>query len=114
MASLVNCVFLIICAVLLTSVSGELKEDYLRRRETFMRQERMWGTGGTVKLTAKEHVVNKMLMEFKKEEIDCYRNDVTGQHFPPANNFLTSRPKIESSEIYKIIRAMPKGKKPIR
>ena len=85
------------------------KEHYLRARQHMVQTENEQRTGGKLILTDKELKVNEKLLSLKKEEINHYRNENDGQNFPPAVNFLKAKGSVESSKVYDIIRAMPKG-----
>jgi len=87
------------------------KKDYTQEREEFLMKEKSFQTGGSLKLNDEENRLNKKLMELKMKEIKYYRSLDDGVDFPPAVNFLNDQTKnnIQKSEVFKIIRAMPKG-----
>ena len=89
--------------------SQETRDSYEHRRKNFMEQEGLMRTGGDLKLNSKEEALNSKLMAMKLKEIQAYRDDGDGHNFPPAVNFLKSKPNIEKSEVFKFIRTMPKG-----
>ena len=89
--------------------SQETRDSYEHRRKNFMEQEGLMRTGGDLKLNSKEEALNSKLMAMKLKEIQAYRDDGDGHNFPPAVNFLKSKPNIEKSEVFKFIHTMPKG-----
>ena len=103
---------LLVCTLLISAVYGTktTKTDYLAQRQNFINAERHQGLGGDVKFTPKEAAVNAKLVQLKSDEIKKYRDQGNGEYFPPVNNFIKSRSNISQSEVYQIIRAMPKGK----
>ena len=103
-------VTLLVCILLISAVYGTTKTDYLAQRQDFINAERHQGLGGDVKFTPKEAAVNTKLVQLKSDEIKKYRDQGNGEYFPPVNNFMKSRSNISQSEVYQIIRAMPKGK----
>ena len=64
--------------------------------------------GGKMKLSDSERQVNDILMTMKAKELDVARENIT--NFPPAVHFFHAKPLIEKSEVFKMIRNMPKGK----
>ena len=102
-----TCVF--VCLLARQSIAGESITKYMQRRNDILQRQRKMGTGGTTKLNKQESVVNEFLMEMKFEELYYYKSNNDGQHFPPANHFLKAKKDIEKSNIFKIIKMMPKG-----
>ena len=90
-------------------ISGESMKNYMRRRNDTLQRLRKMGTGGTIQLNKQERMVNKFLMALKYNELYYYKSNNDGQHFPPANHFLKVKEDIEKSDVFKIIKMMPKG-----
>ena len=59
-----------------------------------------------MELTPEEEVVNKLLMELKRRELD---NAYKTLQYPPSQNFFQAKEQIDKSDIYNIIKVMPKG-----
>jgi len=85
------------------------KEEYLQMRNGFLQQESFERVGGKLVLTAKERLVNDRLLELKNHEISYYRQNKDGKGFPPSVHFFQAKADIEHSEVYRIIKKMPKG-----
>ena len=64
-------------------------------------------SGHDLELSEDEEIVNRMLMKSKEQELDQAYIDLD---FPPSNNFFVTKDKIQQSDVYKIIKVMPKGK----
>ncbi|CAH1786916.1 unnamed protein product [Owenia fusiformis] len=82
------------------------KGTYLKHREAILNKERMEITGGEIALSADESKVNQILMTFKIKEIEYGKQN---NLFPPAMHFFKAKPLIEKSDVFRIIKAMPKG-----
>ena len=103
-----SCVLL--CLLVLPSRSGDIMENYMQQRNNLLQRRRKLATGGKVTLSEKERIVNQFLMDLKLEELYHYKSNNAGQHFPPANHFLKAKGDIEKSDVFKIIKKMPKGR----
>jgi Adenosine/AMP deaminase N-terminal len=57
-------------------------------------------------LNAQEQRVNAMLMSAK---LQTYDNCFDQMCFPPARHFFDAKSDIESSEVFRLIKRMPKG-----
>ncbi|XP_013397015.1 adenosine deaminase 2 isoform X2 [Lingula anatina] len=79
---------------------------YLQQRAKLLLTEHSMRTGGKIELTDKEKTVNTVLMNHKSEEI---RHGKKTGFYPAALHFFYSKAYIEDSEIYDIVRRMPKG-----
>ena len=90
-------------------ISGETIENYMHRRNDAKEKQRKAGTGGTVTLNTKERIMNEFLMDLKLKELYYYKANNDGQDFQPANHFLRVKEDIEKSDVFKIIKMMPKG-----
>jgi len=65
--------------------------------------------GGEIMLSDAELQVNNQLMKLKAKELDVARTNVT--NFPPAVHFYRAKALIDKSEVFTMIRNMPKGKR---
>ena len=84
------------------------KGDYLTLRNNMLDAEFKMRTGGKVRLSDAELRVNDILMKLKAKELDVARTNTT--NFPPAVHFFRAKPLIDKSEVFNMIRNMPKGK----
>jgi len=64
--------------------------------------------GGSLKLSEAELRVNATLMKLKAKELDNARANITD--FPPALHFFRAKALIDKSEVFHMIRNLPKGK----
>jgi adenosine deaminase CECR1 len=69
--------------------------------------EKQLRTGGDMKLNDKESRVNETLMQLKMKEMELARLNITS--FPPAVHFFRAKRLIDDSQVFKILRRMPKG-----
>jgi len=83
------------------------KDEYLEMREELLDKEYQMRIGGTVNLSDAELRVNTILMNFKRKELEIARRNIT--NFPPAVHFFRAKELIDKSEVFRIIRSMPKG-----
>ena len=84
------------------------KDEYVEMREKLLVSEHRMQTGGALNLTDAELGVNAILMNLKRKELDVARGNVS--HFPPAVHFFRAKELIDNSDVFKIIRSMPKGR----
>jgi len=84
------------------------KDEYLSLRNNILHKEYEMRTGGKIKLSDAERRVNDTLMKLKAKELDIARTNTT--NFPPAVHFFRAKALIDKSEVFNIIRNMPKGK----
>lgn len=104
MSPLIN-VFLtfILCALILPADASE----YWKTREKLLLKEKSSAMGGNLVLTANEIEANKIFLRLKKQELqEGHQND---SYFLSGRHFFKSKEEIINSEVYKIIRKMPKG-----
>lgn len=81
--------------------------DYWSERAKFIENEESLAFGSQLVLSAKEILVNKYLMVAKWQELaDGFKNPGM---FPPARHFFEAKDDIERSEVFALIRKMPKG-----
>ncbi|XP_047472163.1 LOW QUALITY PROTEIN: adenosine deaminase 2-like [Penaeus chinensis] len=81
-------------------------ETYWGERERILAQEQVAILGQDQVLTAEEQVVNSLLMKAKMLEMDTGFESL---NFLPAQNFLAVREQIEASDVFQMVRMMPKG-----
>ena len=82
-------------------------EEYLDRRQQVLSKEHQMRIGAMVNFSDDELRVNAMLMKLKAKELEIARRNVT--NFPPAVHFFSAKALIDDSEVFRIIRTMPKG-----
>ena len=85
------------------------RDSYLRARNDILLEERNQRIGHDVILNQNEERVNGILMKFKELEINRSRT-TNDEPFPPSVNFLVGKPLVEKSQVFQIIKSMPKGK----
>ncbi|XP_008216020.3 adenosine deaminase 2-like [Nasonia vitripennis] len=83
------------------------EKSFFQLREEIIREERMMSFGSSLKLQGDEILANECLMATKRKELD--EGFERPEHFLPSQNFLDVHSEIEKSEVFKIIRLMPKG-----
>ncbi|XP_070552254.1 adenosine deaminase 2-like [Ptychodera flava] len=98
--------FLLLAALFIDVATCTSKEAYLTVREQVLAKDASSATGWDQTLEGKEWAVNDVLMRFKGEDIAKGRNTSV---FPPATHFFLAKEDIEKSEVFKIIKMMPKG-----
>lgn len=79
---------------------------YMTSRDELLAKERGQRVGGRLVLSEKEQKVNLMLMAMKDEE---YEAGLSGEPFPPAMHFMLAKHLIDKSEVFDVIKMMPKG-----
>ncbi|KYN36297.1 Adenosine deaminase CECR1 [Trachymyrmex septentrionalis] len=82
-------------------------EPYWQIRRKLLLTEKQESLGGNLELSPIEAKANDVLMKAKSREI--YNGFITGNTFLPSFNFMEVISKIEKSEVFKILRDMPKG-----
>lgn len=100
--------FVLYC-LLLSVFSGSFAADVnevLAERQKLLDQEDKRFLGGSLTLTADEEAANAVLMQIKYDEYDRAFADLS---FPPAGHFFNTKPAVLQSQVYQIIRQMPKG-----
>jgi len=98
---------LIVVSYCIISAFAINRDEYLDMRQKLLDQERQMRVGGKVELCDSELHVNAILMKLKGKELEIARRNVT--LFPPAVHFFRAKQLIDDSEVFKIIRSMPKG-----
>ncbi|XP_040318542.1 adenosine deaminase 2 isoform X2 [Herpailurus yagouaroundi] len=69
-------------------------------------REKMMQLGGQLVLTEQEELANERLMALKKAEVT---QAMRTQKFPPSMHFFQAKTLIEKSEVFNILKKMPKG-----
>lgn len=82
-------------------------ENYHKQRNVLLNQTQKDSIGGHLVLDDSEIKVNSILMHWKNLELDEGFKDPT--KFWAAQHFFTSKPYIEQSKLFRIIRQLPKG-----
>ncbi|XP_066599285.1 adenosine deaminase 2-like [Prorops nasuta] len=80
---------------------------YWKERAKILNTEAESWIGGQLRLEEGERLANDVLMTLKLKEFN--RAFLNPAEFPPAKSFLTSKQDIESSDVFRIIKKMPKG-----
>ncbi|XP_027631457.1 adenosine deaminase 2 isoform X2 [Tupaia chinensis] len=95
---------LLLVAVVMAFCSSDerLEED----RHILILRERALQLGGQMDLNEQEEAANARLMALKEKE---FRQAVRTRQFPPSMHFFRARRLIEQSEVFHILRDMPKG-----
>ncbi|XP_022108665.1 adenosine deaminase 2-like isoform X3 [Acanthaster planci] len=97
---------LICCLSAMTYSSQESLQTFLVKRRAVLQKEGNQRTGGNLSLSAKEFRVNEYLMTEKDKE---YAAALHGAPFPPAQHFFQSKDWIEKSQVFQLIKLLPKG-----
>ena len=80
--------------------------DYMSDRQTLLKKDTVNRTGNRLVLSDNEKKANKILMAWKHKELS---SAFATAEFIGAESFITAKPKIEQSQVFKIIKKMPKG-----
>lgn len=92
-------------SVLMTNTG--VHEDYLKQRHTLLIKEQSTFFGRDLDLNDKEIQANRILLGKKHEELQkAYINEST---FLPLIHFFQAKENIDQSEVFKIIKRLPKG-----
>ncbi|XP_012286302.1 adenosine deaminase 2 [Orussus abietinus] len=86
---------------------GYGRNDYWERRAELISDERSRELGSDIVLRDDELQANRAFMKLKLKELDDAFLDPS--KFLPAHNFIAIKSKIETSEVFKILKDMPKG-----
>ncbi|XP_061183269.1 adenosine deaminase AGSA-like [Saccostrea echinata] len=84
------------------------RNGYIKARNEVILAESNMRIGRDVVLDKTEQRVNDILMKYKELEINKSRT-LNGAPFPPSIDFLVSKPMVEKSQVFQIIKLMPKG-----
>ncbi|XP_026474204.1 adenosine deaminase 2-like [Ctenocephalides felis] len=113
MSVIINSVFVSICLLQLVSsarMNGPApmsSNQYELKRAEFLKNEQENSVGGTLELSEDELKANATLMGFKKQELDEGFKDPA--RFPPARSFLESVNDVRNSQVFGLLKKMPKG-----
>uniref|UniRef100_A0A2C9LS68 Adenosine/AMP deaminase N-terminal domain-containing protein n=1 Tax=Biomphalaria glabrata TaxID=6526 RepID=A0A2C9LS68_BIOGL len=88
------------------SVSG-IPTWYKEARQAFIDEEKAMRVGAKLVLNANEELVNTFLMKLKNETIQ--QSIWTTTPYPPSVSFFKSKPWIDNSTLFQVIKRMPKG-----
>jgi adenosine deaminase CECR1 len=104
---LVTFIIIIGAAVVTTMLTSSDSDNYLQERATILSREESTFYGHNVNLTAKEILVNKILLKEKTEELIVgYKNS---SNFLPSVHFFQAKDRIDKSPVFAIIKKMPKA-----
>ncbi|XP_058811662.1 adenosine deaminase 2-like isoform X2 [Topomyia yanbarensis] len=81
--------------------------DYNNKRQAIIDAEQKYATGGHAFLTAKESQANEILLNFKNHYIT--EASVNPESYAPGMHFFRAKPLIDKSDVFKIIKEIPKG-----
>ena len=85
---------------------GRTIDDFLHDRAEILEAENSEYLGSDLQLTPAENSANSILMAHKINELEgAFESD----NFLPSRNFYTVKTKIEESDVFQFIKAMPKG-----
>ena len=76
-------------------------------RTQLLMREKMMQLGGQLVLTEQEELANERLMALKKAEV---AQAMKIQNFPPSMHFFQAKNLIEKSDVFNILKKMPKGR----
>lgn len=93
--------------VLFVHLFLSVSADYWSDRAAFIKLEQSQAIGSSIELSEEEEAANKILMNYKLQEYDRGFSDPGS--FAPAQHFFHAREDIEKSEVFKLIRKLPKG-----
>lgn len=104
-ASFVICLFAVAPIMVQSSSLKSLKIEIAAELINIAEEKLM--IGGLLPLSLKELKVDALLKKVKNVEVDAgFLNPAT---YPPALHFFNAKPLIEMSNVFKFIKAMPKG-----
>jgi len=86
--------------------SRHAANDYMSNRKVLLEEDAVNRTGYRLKLSSNEKKANAILMAWKHKELD---KAFSTADFIGADSFITAKSKIEQSQVFKIIKKMPKG-----
>lgn len=81
--------------------------DFLEEKDVFLEEERNLYFGGKITLNEKEMKVNEILMKYKHDELN--KGIKNPGSFPPAMHFFKAKKLIQQSEVFKMLKKLPKG-----
>ena len=83
-------------------ISSETRNQFLSRRTHFLESEKRLFTGANLTLSSSEKLVNQHLVTLKTREFE-------NETFPPDLHFFYAKHHIAKSQVFDILRKMPKG-----
>lgn len=93
----------VLTTVLLTGFVKQIKSiPDPHQREKILQQETSEKVGGRVELTPAERKLDSLLHKLKEKEMQ-------DRYFLPAMHFFKAKPYIEKSQVFKLLKKMPKG-----
>ena len=107
----VGCISLSSCKILrMDSLAKRPSlEKYHEMRAEYLNTHLSRALGSDVLLNEEEQQFNTILMDLKAEELE--RGFENPFNFTPARHFFDTMKSVESSQLFKLIRKMPKGAK---
>ncbi|KAL4225421.1 cat eye syndrome chromosome region [Mactra antiquata] len=82
-------------------------DDYMRKRQELILAEKQQRVGGEIVLNDAEKLVDSRLLAMKQKEIDSAHYNAS--NFAPQMSFLLSKELYDQSDVFKMIKSMPKG-----
>ena len=87
-------------------IINDVTTDYMKDREKLLKLDSNYQIGHDVQLSEKEELVDQILIHFKRKELDyALLSDKSLQE----DSFVLVKDEIEKSEVFNIIKQMPKG-----
>ena len=81
-------------------------DDYLSARRSLMQRDSALYFDAEVRLSAEEKQLDNYLIRLRRRMNEAYR---ANHFFPPARNFYASKKHMEQTELFQLLRRMPKG-----
>lgn len=88
-------------------VTVNFHEDYLQERDKLLNKEQSTFFGRDLDLNLEETRANRIFLEKKHAELQ--QGYINGSTFLPSIHFFQAKEKIDKSEVFSIIRKIPKG-----
>ncbi|WKN46237.1 hypothetical protein [Tunicatimonas pelagia] len=82
------------------------REAYLAARQQYVQQDSAQAFDADITLSEKEKLANQKLKAIQRQMLDHYKET---NFFPPARYFYQSKEHIEQTELFQLLRKMPKG-----
>ncbi len=100
----VSWLFIVLLGMSCSSFKNE--NEYSAVRERLVADHNIQSFSHDVILNPREVHLNELLSGLQEKSIDHYRKT---HYFPPARNFYGSKEHVESTELFQLLSAMPKG-----
>ena len=81
-------------------------QGYLRARQAMMQQDSQLYFDAGVQLDDQEQLLNQKLHQLQRQQLEQYKQT---HFFPPARDFYQSKSHIENTQLFQLLRKMPKG-----